>query len=210
MRFFNIAHYSNAFRELIEDKRKLKDLLDNSFFPGATFNNWTNRRFFITKSINTSGTIFDIGCANGFLLRCLQEWSQYTLEPYGIDINRKCIMQAKRLFKHQHGHFMSGSVKSMWRLSESLFPAQFKFIYWNVWDNYYFNNQEEVSALISVFERVMEGGRLIFGFYDSDKRKKNKFKRLEKLGFRFSNIIENPNSTPSSETICWIDKKRIK
>jgi SAM-dependent methyltransferase len=48
--------------------------------------------------VNTSGSFLDIGCANGYLLECIMNWtSERNLQmiPYGIDISEKLVEMAK-------------------------------------------------------------------------------------------------------------------
>jgi 2-polyprenyl-3-methyl-5-hydroxy-6-metoxy-1,4-benzoquinol methylase len=73
--------YSREFIKLIKDKKNTQRLLSGSGLAGADFKVWERARLFISEAINAPGSILDIGCGNGFLLRCLQEWSKYKLIP---------------------------------------------------------------------------------------------------------------------------------
>ena len=81
--------YSASFHELIESKKRTGALIAGCGMGtgNVDIQTWENRRQFIHSAIDKSGTILDIGCGNGFLLRCLQEWSGVDLVPYGIDIH---------------------------------------------------------------------------------------------------------------------------
>ena len=76
---FKTVNYSGEFKKLIEERSKIQSLIDGNLVIGVDFKQWTKIRFFISKSINKDGSILDIGCANGLLLRCLQEWCGYKL-----------------------------------------------------------------------------------------------------------------------------------
>lgn len=205
---FNMMRYSNEFKKLIEDKKKTKFLIEGSHLSSIEFEEWKNNRFSITKAINKDGRILDIGCANGFLLRCLQEWSNHKLEPYGIDIDQELIKEAKKLFPSQAKNFivkeLKDFLKNLAELSKHGFPAKYDFIYWNVWDNRKFENQKEVDIFKTVLELISDGGRLILGFYNLEKGRE-KIKKLKELGFKFSGIVENLGDCENG-IIAWIDK----
>jgi hypothetical protein len=46
---------------------------------------WEAARRPIVEAIDSDGTFLDVGCANGLLLESVVEWSQFAVEPYGID-----------------------------------------------------------------------------------------------------------------------------
>jgi SAM-dependent methyltransferase len=55
---------------------------------GSPFEDWTRLRIPICECITRSGTFLDIGCASGFLLECLREWTSkkgIEIVPYGLD-----------------------------------------------------------------------------------------------------------------------------
>ena len=178
--------------------------------PNELFEKWERGRKFIAKAINKDGTILDIGCSTGLLLKCLQEWSNHKLIPYGIDIDSKCIRQARKLFLLHPNNFI---VKNAHNLSESPeygFPAKFDFIYWNIWNRgkWNFEDQRNVSALKIALKRVSDKGRLmIFGYHESDKEKIRRIKKIEKSGFKPFKILKNPIG---NEFIAWVDKSSIR
>ena len=207
----NISDYSNRFKKLLDDKDKIQSFVDGNQVVGVDFNQWTKIRSFISKSINKDGKFLDIGCANGFLLRCLQEWCDYKIEPYGIDKNRDSIKQAKELFPLQRKNFI---VKDLFELAKSGLedlskhglPARYDFIYWNVWDTIKFADQKEVDLVKKFLEAVSPDGRLVLGFYNNDNKQNmedmKKIKKLEEKGFNFSGVLDNG----LNDIIAWIDK----
>lgn len=201
-------NYTQEFKNLISDPIKTRLLLEGSHFHSQTFDNWVAQRYFITKAIHKSGTILDIGCANGFLLRCLKEWSSYKLEPYGIDSDSSLIKQAKEIFHLQSTNFI---VKDISEFKGDGLPTQYDFVYWNVWDDIEFN-QKQIKVLNLLFLLVAQEGRLILGFYDIYNKKRRKMKILKQIifledkGFMFSTILENDTPGSEGELIAWIDK----
>ena len=203
-------HYSNEFKEIMKDKKKIQFLMKESHYPCQNFEQWKQARFIISQAINKNGKILDIGCANGFLLRCFQEWSPYGLEPYGIDISLKQIYQAREIFPLKPNNFV---FENFWNLITNNFnvlkrhnlPTNYDFIYWNVWDSLKFENKTEVNALNKVFEMVSSNGRLILGFYDSDNNKAERIKRIQGLGYTFSGRLET--APYAREVVVWINKQ---
>jgi len=207
-------NYSNKFNNLISDKNKVREVLEGSFFHSDDFRKWENARSFIAKAIHKDGTILDIGCANGFLLMCLQEWSGYKLNPYGIDISKRNIGMVRDLFHRIPNHFASFSVTNIafpflgrliWKHSLKL-PQKFDFIYWNVWDNWTFEKPNQVAPVSSLLNMLNVGGRLILGFYDE--KRENNLSRIETLktkGYGLNRILENPEG---NEVISWINNEK--
>jgi len=204
----NNIHYSKEFEKLIEDKEKTKYLIEGNRVIGVDFKQWEKIRFFISNAINKDGRILDIGCANGFLLRCLQEWCNYKLEPYGIDINQKIIQQAKELFPSYSDNFVCENFWNLLngnsKLSKGYLSNRYDFVYFNVGDNLKFEKETEISAIRYMLGMVSNGGRLILGFcncFGLSNEGREKIKRLEESGFAFSNIQENS----TNDIIAWID-----
>jgi len=46
---------------------------------------WEAARHPIVEAIDGPGTFLDVGCANGLLVESVVAWSEYELEPYGVD-----------------------------------------------------------------------------------------------------------------------------
>ncbi len=197
--------YSAEFTQLINDPENVRKLIEGSFVTGVSFEEWKKERSPIVQAINKDGTILDIGCANGFLLRCLQAWSPHKLDPYGIDIEGDRINEAKELFKTEPNHFVKASIRQLDYLENGGLPDQYDFVYWNVWDNKDFNDQLEIDWLEATLRRVKPDGRLILGFYDSDKTKNvDRVDRLIELGYKISS--QDINDLETKEIFIWIDR----
>lgn len=200
--------YSLKFKKLIKDIAKQKLLIEGSHAFNADFEKWEHMRRFIANAINKDGTILDIGCSNGFLLRCLQEWSKHKLIPYGIDRDLRLINQAKDLFPLYRDNFYVMDVRQLEDLAKFRFPAMFDFIYWNVWNNWEFFEPSEIKVLKKILKAVSDKGRLILGFYDGGKEEIiKKTNRLKTLGFEITGIMENPVTEGGGEMIAWVDKR---
>lgn len=89
----------------VEDERTLQEwfgevrhILQSAYLSASTpwqqsgksgqFEDWVRLRIPISECVTRSGTFLDIGCANGFLLECLLNWTKMKdieLVPYGLD-----------------------------------------------------------------------------------------------------------------------------
>lgn len=182
---------SKDFVMLISDEKNLSDLCEWSCSYGHSWETWQSQRKFLAGAFHKDGTVLDVGCANGFLLRCLQEWSQNKLEPFGIDINKKMIEKTYELFDKEQNHF---SVLSAYKLSLGLnrvgLPQAYDFVYCSLGC---------ANWLVTELERiVLPNGRLILGCYGSDPKAKEGFhQKISELTV-FGNIgtvIQNESHT---------------
>lgn len=205
-----VFNYSDEFKSLVKDKEKARELIKGSEVQGADFGAWEKARSFIVKAIDRDGTVLDIGCANGFLLRCLQEWSKHKLIPYGIDTNKEHINTARQLFPEHRDNFVFASIrdlpsnlvwKLLWRLRYKL-PQKYEMVYWNVWDNRDFIKDEDIYFLNKSLSVVKKGGRLILGFYQTERAENLKrIKNLERLGYK----VEILKNSTGPEVVVWFN-----
>lgn len=74
---------------------------------------WIKCRKPIEKCIVSSGTFLDIGCANGYLLECLIEWTRVRgikITPFGLDISEKLIdLSKQRLPKYKYNFYVGNA-----------------------------------------------------------------------------------------------------
>jgi SAM-dependent methyltransferase len=198
--------YSGAFAELIGDEQRVQRLLAGSSFYNADFELWCNSRRFVAEVFDRGGTILDVGCGNGFLLRCLQEWSGHPLVPYGVDVSESFIREAQILFPGEPEHFLTFNALGLPPgNSFPTLPPRFDYLYWGVWDCWTFRRREEMDLLTSIEAMVQSDGKLILGFYHQDRRESFAvIGNLEQLGLSFSGIIENYSG---EGVIVWQDKR---
>src|SRR4051794_20732491 len=104
--------------------------MEGSCTPESGYGEWEAKRRFIAATIDHDGSVLDVGCANGFFLRSLQEWSGYSLVPYGIDIEEPLIVQAKNLFPEYKNNFCVLDVRSIKNIGQCM-PKRYDFIFWN-------------------------------------------------------------------------------
>ena len=198
--------YSLAFQQLVESDDSVQLLLEGSCVYEETFADWEEGRRFISSAFDRGGTVLDVGCGNGFLLRCLQEWVPHGLEPYGIDINDDQLHQARSLYPDQAHHFANCEAASFiadrCASTTAIFPHLFDFIFWNVWDNARFTMDEYRRILDGLYCRLEVGGRLILGFYDVRPNNLSRITDLQMLGYRVAGMAE---ASPHGTMVAWLD-----
>lgn len=197
-----MTSYSQGFQQLISSPDKTRSLLEGESFHSDDFSAWELARKFISLAISHPGTILDIGCGDGFLLRSLQEWQPNVLTPYGVDTNQEYIAMAKSLFPIHAGNFAVLSIQNLDGLIDAGLPNKYDFVYWNVWDDWDFGSDGNVGLFQIALSLVLPGGRLILGFYHGQKGVNlYKVSQLERRGFTVGRIIEN--SPERWEVVCW-------
>jgi ribosomal protein L11 methylase PrmA len=179
--------------ELVSDQEQLRELLESSCLHGADatttelWEAWVEQRKFIADMIDQSGSVMDYGCANGFLLKCLQSWSPHTLEPWGMDIDDEALRKAKQLFPQARNHFMTPKGFSEGTVSQK----KFDFVYWNVWDDFPFD-EKGIRLLNNLMKITEAGGKTILGFYDTKENNLAKIAALQAVVPMESVVVENP------------------
>ena len=208
--------FTEEFNKIISDPDKLKEMTEGSASLTTDYKIWAEKRGFINEAINDDGSILDIGCANGFFLKSLQEWSDYNLVPYGIDIEKDRIATAKKLFPEYQDHFAVLDAKNINQLTIVGLPKKYDFVYWNFYSQWNIGDKEWKDALEVILSMTRK--RLILGFYAKNifhpespewrqEREfvKNRSEDFKKQGFAISGTILNP--TNFNQSVAWIDKK---
>jgi SAM-dependent methyltransferase len=72
----------------------IRQFADSYWTNGYTKAPWDIYDQFLT-TIVIPGTILELACGNGLLLRYVSDLANIPLEPYGIDINPRAILEAK-------------------------------------------------------------------------------------------------------------------
>jgi hypothetical protein len=52
----------------------------------GTAESWEYARSLIADAIDRDGSFLDVGCANGYLMECLPQWTSFEVEPFGLEI----------------------------------------------------------------------------------------------------------------------------
>jgi hypothetical protein len=158
----------NLPRDFLARARSLEDAYLESDDPirqsgfGGGAERWRAEREPILEAVEGDGDLLDIGCANGYLLRCLVDWGAergLRLTPHGIDLGPRLIEEAKRWHPGFEANF---HVANGWDWRPR---RRFRYVY-----SLYDCVPEGLLARYTrrLLERVVEpGGRLIVGAYGS-------------------------------------------
>ena len=183
---------------------------------GGDFTHWRSIRYFITKAIHKDGTFLDVGCANGFLLRCLLEWSEYDIIPFGIDNRAEVIALAKELLPEYADHFQCVSGDDLDNLERFGLPVKYDFVYRNYWRRNDVGSAEQVKAIVEdLLKHVHDDGRLILGVYwaSSHPIGSEEYKNSLRLFHDFISVIKQGAPSPTGEAfsetgfhwVMWVD-----
>jgi SAM-dependent methyltransferase len=145
------------------------DPIRQSGFGGGQ-TRWRREREPILDALDRDGSILDVGCANGHLLRCLVEWGAergLALDPWGLDQGRGLVALARAMWPERADRFFAGNA---WDWNP---PRRFRYVY-SLCDCVPEDFLEEyVGRLLGRF--VASGGRLILGAYGSRSRREPPF-----------------------------------
>jgi SAM-dependent methyltransferase len=206
-----------SFSDIVQDPTLFRDIMRyNCSGIETTYQEWQDKRQFVAKTINGNGTILDIGCAGGFFLKSLQEWSGFDLIPYGIDNEQEYLDQAKKLFPEYADHFVQLNAREITSLSDRGLPNKYDFVYCSVFDL----NREGNIEFIEKYMLPLAKKRLIIGFYapnahafQSPEWKKERawiqagLDNLEKSNLNISGSEINP--TQFNQGVAWVDSNHL-
>lgn len=89
----------DEYRHIIETAYLAAETSWQQSGKSGTFEEWTRLRIPISECVDASGTFLDIGCANGFLLECLLDWTKkkgINIIPYGLDMSAPLVELARK------------------------------------------------------------------------------------------------------------------
>ena len=121
---------------------------------------WEVLRRPISDCLTNSSTFLDIGCANGYLLECIQYWAQeksLQITPYGLDISEKLITLACQRLAQYADHLFVGNA---WNWQP---PQAFDYVNSTL---YYVPEELREAFVYRLLERyVQPGGCLLIAEY---------------------------------------------
>lgn len=159
---------SRSYGAWLARARRSGRLYERSGMISGGHKEWEDARRFLAAAIHRDGSILDIGCGNGLLVRSLQEWSGQSLEPYGVDADDEVVERCRRLFRGGARRFHCSSLEDLPRKLRhaTAFPDRFDFVFWGVWDNWGFDRPEQLAALRLLRRLAGPQGRVVLAFYD--------------------------------------------
>lgn len=147
---------------------------------------WVACRKPIADCVDKPGSFLDIGCANGFLLECLLEWTKkrdISIVPYGIDISQKLVGLAQERLPDYKSNICVGNGLT-W-----LSPQRFDYVRTELC--YVPKGIEKQYVCRLVDEFLSDNGKLLIAEYRSrrdDQEKEWHDSFLEKNGFTIEGI----------------------
>ena len=166
------------------------DPIVQSGFGGGS-ERWRSEREPILNAVHQSGTLLDVGCANGYLLESLVTWGaerRLKIEPYGVDCSPNLIELARRRLPHWADRFFIGNA---W---EWLPPRRFDYVY-SLYDNVPEGFLAKYAQRLLTYYAVT-GGIVIIGAYGSRTKSQPAFDVagfLEDAGFRVAGGVSVGN-----------------
>ena len=166
---------------------------------------WTYARSLVCDAIERDGTFLDVGCANGYLMECVERWSAergHRIEPYGLDIAPELAHLARSRLPARADRIFTGNVMS-WSP-----PRRFDFVRTGLEYVPLRRRRDLVQRLLDEF--VVGGGRLIIGTYDIERVGTDVADELERevssWGFDVSGRTSRPHRDDRlAYRAIWID-----
>lgn len=183
---------------------------------GGDYDHWKSIRHFITEAIHKNGTFLDVGCANGFLMRCLLDWSEHAVTPFGIDNRPDAITLAKKLLPDHADNFQCMSGDDLNNHETLNLPRRYDFVYRNYWRRGDVDSAEHINDIVAdLLEHIHSDGRLILGVYwgSSHSEDSEEYKNSLKAFHKFISVVKQGAPTPSGEAfsetgfhwVMWVD-----
>lgn len=147
---------SKPIAPLAESYLASNDPRGQSGFAGSE-ERWELLRRPIAAALDRDGTFLDIGCANGYLMRSLREWSSFRYEMHGVDIAAELVELAKTQCPEDAVHLYAGDAFTWFP------PKKFDFVHTEVVYVEEAKRAEYIERLLR--DVVRPGGRLIVTCY---------------------------------------------
>ena len=170
---------------------------------------WTHARSLICDAIEEDGTFLDVGCANGYLMECMERWAAergHRIKPYGLDISLGLADLARSRLPTWADRIYTGNVMT-WSP-----PQRFDFVRTGLEYVPLGRRRDLVHRLLDEF--VASTGRLIIGTYGGESVGTDVADELESevssWGFNVSGRTSRPHhrdDRPAYRAI-WIDAWR--
>jgi SAM-dependent methyltransferase len=158
---------------------------------------WEYARSHVAAAIDRDGAFLDVGCANGFLMESLVDWTPFTVEPYGLDLSPELVELARRRLPKWGDRIFVGNALH-WQP-----PRRFEFARTGLDYVPQRRRRELVDHLLTFCDR------LIVGVFPEHEDERTTEELLRGWGFRIAGRSERANRRkPGMEyRVLWIDAK---
>lgn len=169
---------------------------------GGTKETWTESRIMpLLETLYKSGTFIDIGCAIGYILECLHEWtkdSPIQIEYFGVDICDELIHIARKRMPKFINNFYIGNV-------DTWIPPE-KFDYVRTHEINYVPEYKQKDFLNNLYDNYLKpGGRLIIGSYSESAHVNTIEDYIRSLGFTPTGYAKR-SYRDTERKVIWFDK----
>ncbi len=157
---------------------------------------WDWSRSHVAAGIDRDGSFLDIGCANGYLMECLPRWTDFAVEPYGLEISPELAALARRRLPHWAERIWAGNALT-W-----IAPCSFTYVRTGL---EYVPAQRRgflAGHLLQFCERLIVG---VFNEHESERTTED---LLERCGYQISGRSERVHATKAGMRyrVLWIDR----
>ena len=163
---------------------------------------WRYSRGMILEAIHKSGTLLDVGCANGHLIESLHQWlagSGLEVEFYGLDISEGLAELAKKRLPHWQNRIYIGNAL-YW-----IPPVKYDFARTGLEYVPLGRQRDFINHLLVNY--VTQGGRLIIGLYNEERDSRELEEKVRVWGYQPAGYCEKskPDNGIVSYKMLWID-----
>lgn len=128
---------------------------------GGGYRDWEAGRRCVAEAIDGPGAFLDVGCANGYLLACLLEWSAHAITPYGVDISPSLAAMARQRLPAYAANIYAANAFD-WQP-----PRRFDYVRLN--PEYVPGNWQQAFLRRAAAEMLRPGGKLLVAEYASSR-----------------------------------------
>ena len=163
---------------------------------------WTYARSLICDAIDRDGSFLDVGCANGYLMECMERWTAERglgVEPHGLDISPELAELARNRLPRWADRIHNGNVMT-WSP-----PQRFDFVRTGLEYVPYRCRRDLVRRILD--DLVAENGRLIVGTYHGERTGPDSLeKEVSSWGFEVAGRTSRPHRDGRlCYRVLWID-----
>lgn len=162
---------------------------------------WVASRRIVADAIDRDGTFLDCGCANGYLMECVQRWAAVNgvhVEPYGVDIVPEFVDLARSRLPGWADRFWVANVLT-WAP-----PRRFDVV--RVGLDYVPRRRRRDLVAHLLADVVTRGGRLIVGPHTEEVTRPGLVAELASWGHRVTAMPELPHRDPRVvRRTAWVD-----